>query len=140
MSSATQFIYSKYRSKISTGPRNKVRLSPLYSFPSEFRPLFVQSPKEGTLSSPTSSRTTHPDRSVPSQNSLKTQSLCHINYHCQHLTHPSKATFSQSPSLDLLCSAHAVPLYSPQPFPEAAVLQLLSCVLALTSTGTATFS
>ena len=105
LSSEIQFFYPEYRNKILTSPLNKVRLSLLYSRPSKLWTLFVQGPKEGALSSPTSSRTTHPEGTVPSQNSLKSQSLDHMNDHCQQLTHPSSSTFSLESRLQLLCSA-----------------------------------
>lgn len=61
---------------------------------------------EGPLSSPRSPRSTHPGRCVPFQNSMKTQSLCHVNNHCQNLTHSSNAT----PSSEALLS----PLWAPR--------------------------
>lgn len=101
MSSGIQFFYPEYRNKILTSPLSKVRLSLLYSLPRKLRPLFVQA----ALSSPTSSRIAHPEGTVPSQNSLKTQSLDHMNDHCQQLTHPSNSTFSLESHPQLLCSA-----------------------------------
>ena len=122
MSSGIQFFYPEYRNKILTSPLNKVRLPLLYSLPRKLWPLFVQGLKEAALSSPTSSRITHPEGTVPSQNPLKTQSLDHMNDHCQQLTHPSNSTFSLESYPQLLCSAPTSP--------GAAALWLCSCAPA----------
>lgn len=132
MYSVMYSIYAEYRSKILRGPRNKVKLSPrlIRSFY-----FFLQSPMEGPISSPRSPKFTNPDRHVPSQNSMKTESLHHIKSHCQNLSHPSNVTHSSEPLLWPL----GAPWWPSQPFPAVAGPSG-SCVLAGTPTVTGSVS